>query len=107
MGLFFASLPRGRAGQAHSIREQNMTHALDGIVGQLTVWCSYLFNIAGFEDLTKSPTQFVGIGRLHGYGFVIFLESEVRSGEVMLAGDVDEGPPFGVCEVYAYLHLCR
>ena len=67
----FASLPRGRAGQAHTIREQNMTHALDGIVGQLTVWCHYPYDIAGFEGLTKSPTQFFGIGCLHVYDFVV------------------------------------
>src|SRR5687768_18475385 len=83
-----------------------MTHTLDGIVVQLTVRCPYLFEMAGFEDLTQRATQVFGIGRLHVHGFVVSLESEVRSGEVVLAGDVDEGSPFGVREVYAYLALC-
>ena len=83
-----------------------MTHALDGIVGQLTVWCPYLFDFADFEGLTQRATQFFGIGRLDAHGFVVSLESEVRSGEVVLAGDVDEGSPFGVREVYAFLVIC-
>ena len=106
MGLF-ASLLRGRAGQTYTLREQNVTHALDGIVGQLTVWCHYLFDIVGFEGVTQRATQIFGIGRVDVHGFVVSLESEVRSGEVVLAGDVDEGSPFGVREVYACLCLCR
>src|SRR5215216_806264 len=106
MGLF-ASLLRGRAGQTYTLREQNVTYALDGIVGQLTVWCPYLFDFADFEGLTEGATQFFGIGRLDVHGFVVSLESEVWSGEVVLAGDVDEGSPFGVREVYACLCLCR
>src|SRR5215208_5770372 len=83
-----------------------MAHALDSVVGQLTVWCLYLFDVAGFEGLTQSATQCFGIRPAHIYGFVATLESEVRSGEVVLAGDVDEGPPFGVREVYACLATC-
>src|SRR5215216_1772981 len=83
-----------------------MTHALDGIVVQLTVRCPYLFDMARFEGLTQRATQFLGIGRVDVHGFVGSLESEVRSREVVLAGEVDEGPPFGVREVYAYLALC-
>ena len=75
-----------------------MTHALDRVVVDLTVRCPYLFDLAGFEGLTQGATKFFGIGRLHAklHGFVSTLEPEVRGGEVVLAGDVDEGPPFGV-----------
>src|SRR5215204_2661431 len=83
-----------------------MTHALDGIVGQLTLWCHYLSAIVGFEGVTQRATQFFGIRRVDVHGFVVSLESEVRSGEVVLAGDVDEGSPFWVGEVYAFLVLC-
>ena len=48
-----------------------MTHAPDGIVGQLTVWCHYPFDIAGFEGLTEGATQFLGISRPHVYDFVV------------------------------------
>ena len=102
----FAGLPRVRAGQTYTLRELNVTHALDGIIGQLTVWCHYLFAIVGFEGVTQRATQFFGIGRVDVHGFVVSLESEVRSGEVVLAGDVDEGSPFGVREVYAFLVIC-
>src|SRR5215207_5463717 len=105
MGLI-AGIRRGRAGQTHTVREQNMTHALDGIVVQLTARCRCLSDVAGFEGLTEGAPQLLGIGRLHLHGFVVSLESEVRSGEVVLAGDVDEGPPFGVREVYAFLVIC-
>ena len=83
-----------------------MAHALDGIVGQLTVRCPYPFYVAGFEGPTQSATQSFGIDRLHVYGFFTLLESEVRGGEAVLAGDVDEGTPFGVREVYVYLAIC-
>jgi hypothetical protein len=83
-----------------------VTHALESIVGQLTVWCPYLFDFADFEGLTQRATQIFSIVRVDVHGFVIFLESEVQSGEVVLAGDVDEGSPFGVCEVYAFLVIC-
>ena len=76
-----------------------MAHALDGIVGQLTVRCPYFFDIAGFKGLTQSATQSFDIGPAHVYGFFALLESEVRSGEAVLAGDVHEGAPFGVREV--------
>src|SRR5919202_118130 len=84
-----------------------MTHALDGIVVQLAVRCPYLFDIAGLEGLTQGATQSFDIGRVHVYDLAAPLESEVRSGEVVLAGDVDEGPPFWVAEVYARLAVCR
>src|SRR5829696_323286 len=83
-----------------------MTHPLDSVVGQLTVWCLYLFDVAGFEGLTQSATQCLGIRPAHIYGFAASLESEVRSGEAVLAGDVDEGLPFRVGEVYACSTIC-
>src|SRR5215204_7323106 len=83
-----------------------MTHALDSIVVQLTVRCPYLFDMAGLKGLTQGTTQCLGIGRVNVYDLVGPLEPEVRGGEVVLAGDVDEGSPFGIGEVYARLAPC-
>jgi len=61
---------------------------------------------AAFEPRFGSVrVLFRSIGRLHAKlrGFFAFLEPEVRGGEAVIACDVDEGLPFGVGELYAYL----
>jgi hypothetical protein len=50
-----------------------------------------LFDFVDFEGPTQGATQFFGIGCVDVHGFVVSLESEVRSGEVVLAGNVDGG----------------
>src|SRR5215218_10199568 len=65
-----------------------------------------MFDVAPFEGLSQSTTQSFGVGRIHLQGFFASLEPEVRGGEAVLAGHVDEGSPLGVGEVYACLTLC-
>jgi hypothetical protein len=48
-----------------------VTHALDGIVVQLTVGCPYLFDFADFEDLTQRAKQIFGIVSVDVHGFVV------------------------------------
>jgi hypothetical protein len=78
-----------------------VTNALDGVVVQLAVGRTYPFGVAGFEGLAQGATQPFGIGGSHLQGFFALLEPEVRGGEAVLAGYVDEGAPFGVGEVRA------
>jgi hypothetical protein len=80
-----------------------MAHTLDGVVGQLAVWRRYSFDVAGFEGPPQGITQSFYVGRLHVQGFFALLEPEMRGGKAALAGDVDEGTPFGIGEVRAHL----
>src|SRR5215211_5373145 len=66
-----------------------------------------MFDVAPFEGLSQSTTQSFGVGRIHLQGFFASLEPEVRGGEAVLAGHVDEGAPFGVGDILAHLYPRR